>query len=398
MDIVPDGSVTSPAGFLAGGMIAGIKASGAPDLGILASETPAAAAAVFTKHAVPSPSVILNRERVADGVARAIVVNSGCANAATGQQGLANAREMARLLATKLEIPEDEALAASTGVIGVQLPMDLIRVAIPTLPLSSNGGHDFARAIMTTDTRPKEIAVRVAEGGRRFTIAGCCKGAGMIHPNMATMLAFVTTDAPVDQAWLRRCLQRVVDLTFNMIDVDGDMSTNDTVLVLANGQAGGSPIIGGADGVALERGLLAVCEHLAKEIVRDAEGSTKVIEVIVTGGPTAESAKGIAREIAGSLMVKTAVHGNDPNWGRIFGSAGNAGFPLDADRITIAIGRHTVFRQGAPVEYDHPAAVEHLKGSDVTISVDLGIGSHDARAWGCNLSEEYVTLNSVYTT
>ncbi|MFN8535790.1 MAG: bifunctional glutamate N-acetyltransferase/amino-acid acetyltransferase ArgJ [Dehalococcoidia bacterium] len=398
MEILPEGSVTSPGGFRAGGLAAGIKASGAPDLGILLSDTPAAAAAVFTAHAMPSPSVLLNRDRVADGRARAVVVNSGNANAATGALGLANAREMARLVAGRLGIPEDETLAASTGVIGVQLPMERLREGIPLVPLSSEGGHDFARAIMTTDTRPKEIAVRLQAGGRTISIGGCAKGAGMIHPNLATMLAFLTTDAPLDPTWLAAALRRVADLTFNMIDVDGDMSTNDTLLVLANGVAGGVEIDGGPDGDAVEAGLRVVAEHLAKEIVRDAEGSTKLIEVRAVGASSPDLARSVARFTAGSLMVKTAVHGNDPNWGRIYGAIGNAGFPIDASTLAIAIGGTPVFRSGAPVEFDAPAAVAYLEGKDVLIEIDLGVGAHSATAWGCNLSEEYVTLNSVYTT
>lgn len=398
MEIIPNGSVTSPRGFVAGGSAAGIKLSGELDLGILASTTPAAAAAVFTTHALPSPTVLLNRERVAGGVARAIVVNSGNANAATGAAGFADAAEMARLLAWRLGIPESEALAASTGVIGVPLPMDRLRAAIPQTPLTPDGGHDFARAIMTTDNWPKERAVRLVIDGRTITVGGCAKGAGMIHPTMATMLAFFTTDAPAAPTWLAGALRRVVDDTFNMIDVDGDMSTNDTVLVLANGQAGGEPIAGGPAGEALEAALRAVAEYLAKEIVRNAEGATKLIEVHVVGAASREAARAVARTVASSLMVTTAVHGNDPNWGRIYGAIGNAGVPVAADRLTIAIGDTCVFAAGSPVPFDAAAAIAHLKGSDVRIAIDLGAGEAQATAWGSNLSEAYVTLNSVYTT
>ncbi|GIW08547.1 MAG: arginine biosynthesis bifunctional protein ArgJ [Dehalococcoidia bacterium] len=305
---------------------------------------------------------------------------------------------MARLLAARLGIPEDEALAASTGVIGVPLPMDLLRAAIPSVPLSPDGGHDFARAIMTTDAWPKERAVRLIIDGRTVTVGGCAKGAGMIHPNLATMLAFLTTDAPAESGWLAGALRRVADATFNMIDVDGDMSTNDTVLVLANGQAGGSLIAGGAAGDALEGALRAVAEHLAKEIVRNAEGASKLIEVRVVGAPSREAARGVARTVASSLMVTTAVHGNDPNWGRIYGAIGNAGIPIDADRLAITIGEVRVFEAGAPIAYHAPTAIDHLKGADVLITIDLGLGDEQATAWGSNLSEDYVTLNSVYTT
>ncbi|MCS6802215.1 MAG: bifunctional glutamate N-acetyltransferase/amino-acid acetyltransferase ArgJ [Chloroflexota bacterium] len=398
MELIPDGSVTSPRGFIAGGIAAGIKPSGALDLGILASVVPATAAAVFTTHALPSPTILLNRERVARGTARAIVVNSGNANAATGAAGLHDAQEMARLAAARLGIPETEALAASTGVIGIPLPMDLVRAAIPAVPLSPEGGHDFARAIMTTDSWPKERAVRLVIDGRTVTVGGCAKGAGMIHPNLATMLAFLTTDAPVTASWLSAALRRIVDDTFNMIDVDGDMSTNDTVLVLANGEAGGTPIAGGPAGDALEAALRAVAEHLAKEIVRNAEGATKLIEVRVTGAPSRHAARAIARTVASSLMVTTAVHGNDPNWGRIYGAIGNAGVPVNADRLSIAIGAVQVFAAGAPRPFDATAAIAHLHGPDVLIAIDLGEGTERATAWGSNLSEAYVTLNSVYTT
>jgi glutamate N-acetyltransferase/amino-acid N-acetyltransferase len=397
MEIIPDGSVTSPRGFVAGAAAAGIKASGALDLGILASTAPATAAAVFTTHALPSPAVILARERIAAGRARAIVVNSGNANAATGAAGLADAREMARLLASRLGIAEEEALVASTGVIGIPLPMDLLRAAIPAIPLSADGGHAFARAIMTTDNWPKERAVRLAIDGRTVTVGGCAKGAGMIHPKMATMLAFLTTDAPAEPRWLDAALRRVVDDTFNMIDVDGDMSTNDTVLLLANGEAGGAPIVGGAAADALEAALRAVAEDLAKEIVRNAEGASKLIEVRVEGAPSREAARAIARTVASSLMVTTAVHGHDPNWGRIYGAVGNAGVPVEGERLAIAIGDVPVFA-GAPLNFDAAAAIAHLKGSDVRIAIDLGLGTARATAWGSNLSEEYVTLNSVYTT
>ena len=396
--VLTSGGVTSPAGFLAGGVAAGIKASGALDLGILASERPALVAAVFTQHALPAPPVVLTRERVARGRARAVIVNSGNANAATGAAGLADARAMARLLAERLSIPEEEALVASTGIIGVRLPLAAIAAAVPQLPLAPDGGHAFARAILTTDTRPKEAAVRLALPGRTVTIGGCAKGAGMIHPNLATMLAFFTTDAPLDLAWLQATFRQAVDDTFNLIDVDGDTSTNDTVLLLANGLAGGPPIAGGEDGALFAAGLRRLAEHLARAIVQDAEGATKLIEVRVSGAPSRAVARAIARTVASSLMVKTAVHGNDPNWGRIYGAAGNAGVPIDERRLTIAIGNVLVFRHGQPQDYNHPAAVAALQGSEVVIALDLGAGSAAATAWGCNLSEQYVTLNSVYTT
>ncbi len=398
MEILADGGVTSALGFSAGGTIAGIKPSGALDFGLLVSDQPAVSAAVFTQHAAPSACVIFNREQAKSGTTRALIVNSGNANAATGAQGLANAREMAALASERTGIPVDQIMVCSTGVIGVQLPMDLLRQATPRIPLASDGGAVFAGAIMTTDTHSKQIAVQVELEGRTITIGGCAKGAGMIHPNMATMLAFITTDAPATHGWLEGALKRCVADTFNMIDIDSDTSTNDTVLIMANGAAGGPVISGGSDAEAVEAGLKAVCEHLATEIVRDAEGGTKLITVDVTGAPDSESARKVARIIAGSLMVKTAVHGNDPNWGRIVGAAGNAGVPIDLETTTIAVGDIVVFRHGEPHPFDHASAVTHLAGASVRLLMDLGAGAGTARAWGCNMSEAYVTLNSVYTT
>jgi glutamate N-acetyltransferase/amino-acid N-acetyltransferase len=399
MNVLDNGSVTSAKGYQAGGYAAGIKATeGAPDLAILISDIEATVAATFTTIALPSPAVTVNRERIGGARGRGVVVNSGNANAATGNPGKRDAAEMARLLAERLGVAEELAYVCSTGVIGVPLPMEKLRAGIPQVPLKADGGHDFARAIMTTDTVQKEIAVEVETDGRTITIGGCCKGAGMIHPNMATMLAFITTDAPVEADFLQSALRRAVADSFNMIDIDGDMSTNDTVLLFANGAAGGPAISGGAAAAAFEEGLAAVCKHLATSIVRDAEGGTKLIEVRVTGAKGEDDARAGARKVAQSLMVKTAIHGHDPNWGRIFAAVANVDIALDFEAMTIKIGDYLVFAGGAPQPYDHVAAVAYLKGEDVLITIDIGLGTATATAWGSNLSEEYVTLNSVYTT
>ena len=276
--------------------------------------------------------------------------------------------------------------------------MDLIRAAAPKVDVAPDGGPKFARAIMTTDTVQKEVAATFTIDGTTITIGGCCKGAGMIHPNMATMLAFVTTDAAVDSAFLQDAVQLAAAASFNMIDIDGDMSTNDTLMVFANGAAGGAVISDGDSGDQFVAALTSVCQELAKKIVRDAEGATILIEVQVDSASDLTSARKVARGIAQSLMVKTAVHGHDPNWGRIMASAGQVGVPLNADTIEIRVGPHVVYTNGGPAKYDHAGAVDYLKQETVTLSMSLGDGDASATAWGCNLSEEYVRLNSVYTT
>lgn len=397
---VQGGTVTSPRGFVAGGTYAGIKTYGAEklDLGILFSEVPATCAGVFTTNRVVSPSVLLSRQRVRSGRARAVVVNSGCANACVGLQGLKDAEEATELAARKLGIPPEETLICSTGIIGVELPMALIRQAIPKVVLSQEGGHDFARAILTTDTRTKEAAFRLSLPEGTVTLGGCAKGAAMIHPQMATMLAFLTTDARVDPEPLRSALRAAVDDTFNMITVDGDTSTNDTVLLFANGASGVALAPGSPGWEAFREGLQALCHHLALEIVRDAEGGTKVIEVRVEGARTREEARAVARTVASSVLTKTAVHGNDPNWGRVMASVGRAGVEVDEGRIALYINDICLVENGTPIPYFKEAVIASMNRPLVTIRVHLHLGDASATAWGSDLSEEYVTLNSAYTT
>jgi len=400
-DSIPGGTVTSPAGFMAGAVYAGIKTRGEDplDLGILCSESPCVAAGVFTTNRVKAAPVLLSRERTARGSARAVVVNAGCANACTGEQGLADAREMAALAALKVGLPPEEVLVASTGVIGVPLPMDRIRRGIPRISLARDGGHRLTLAMMTTDTFPKEIALSVPIEGRRVTVGGVAKGAGMIYPNMATLLSFITTDAALDAGFAEASLRRAVGESFNMIAVDGDTSTNDMVLLLANGLAGNRPLKAGTpDGRLFEDALREVCIYLAKCIARDGEGATRLIEVEVAGAATRKDARLAARAVVNSSLVKAAVHGTDPNWGRIVAAVGRSGASVDQSRIDLNLAELRLLKAGSPVPFSHEEARRLLSAGEVHIAVNLNLGSGRAVAWGCDLSQEYVVINSAYAT
>jgi glutamate N-acetyltransferase/amino-acid N-acetyltransferase len=396
-DYLPSGGVTSPGGFLAGAVSAGIKYSPGTrlDLGMLFSKAPCAAAGVFTTNKVKAAPVVLSRERLQGGKACAVVMNSGFANACTGKQGMADAVEMAGLAARHAGVKPEDVLVASTGVIGVMLPMENIRAAMPKVKLSVEGGHDLARAIMTTDRVPKEAAVK-ADG---FTIGGMLKGAGMIHPNMATMLCFLTTDAAVEADYLKQALKKAVAVTFNMLSVDGDNSTNDTVVIMANGAAGGEVIKKSSRKAKLfQRTLDKLCVYLAREAARDGEGATKLIEVKVCGALSLKDARLAARTIVSSSLVKTAIYGSDPNWGRVLAAAGRSGAALEEYKTELFIGAARVVKDGAPVAFDKKALVKYLNGKEVNITLDLHLGKAEATAWGCDLSEEYVKINAEYTT
>jgi len=396
-----NGTVTSPRGFHAGATLAGIKDYGRakPDLGILFSDAACSAAAVFTLNSIKSAPVLLDQARLKKGKAVAVIANSGCANASTGAQGVADAEEMASLAATAVGAEPDEVFVASTGVIGKLLPMPKIRQAVRRIALSAEGGHDFARAIMTTDSVPKEIAVAVSAGEVSFTIGGAVKGSGMIHPNMATMLCFLTTDAAVEPAFLGQALKRAADRSFNMISVDGDTSPSDTVLIMANGRAGNGPISAQSPLARVFRQALEqVCIHLAKAVARDGEGATRLIEVTVTGARTPTDARLAARTVIGSSLVKSAVHGADPNWGRILAAVGRSGAAVIESSIDLDIGGITVLKGGAPQSYDEPEVSSVFELPEVPITVNLNLGRASATAWGCDLSEEYVTINSRYMT
>ena len=401
IELVQGGGVTSPKGFVAGAVYAGIKskAPDALDLGVLLSEAPASVAGTFSKNKVLSPSVVLSRERVARGSARGVVVNSGCANCAVGRPGLTDAEEMTALAAGHAGVDAEEMLVCSTGLIGVELPMALIRQNIGNVELTDHGGADFARSIMTTDTRSKEIAVSVDIGGTRVTLGGAAKGVGMIHPDMATMLAFISTDADVEQGFLQSALSEAVEVSFNMIDVDGDTSTNDTVLVLANGAAGGERIReGSADADVFQEALSYVCVALAKELAADGEGARTLIEVVVDGAASDEDARKAARSVASSLLVKAMVHGRDPNWGRVMMAIGKSGAEFEESKVDLFIADIQMVHEGVAIPYLKDAVISAMGADEVRLSVDLNGGDASATAWGCDLTEEYVTFNSAYST
>ena len=399
--VVPGGTITSPQGFLAGATYIGLKTKGDDplDLGILCSEVPCAAAGVFTTNRVKAAPVVLCQQHLRDNRAQAIVVNSGCANACTGKQGLADTRETAALAASSLGLQAEDVLVASTGVIGKTLPMKQVRKGIESIALSSNNGHKLAKSITTTDTFPKEIAVRVKLGQDEITIGGIAKGAGMIHPNMATLLCFLATDAAVSPALLKKALRNAVDASFNMITVDGDTSTNDSAIILANGLAGNKPFrSGSAAADVFQKTLQQVCLYLAKSIARDGEGATKLIQVTVEGALAIEQARTGARTIAGSSLVKSAIHGSDPNWGRIIAALGRSGVEMDEAKVDLYFDKLCVMKSGHPLPLDKKKAKSILDRAGVPIRVCLNLGEASATAWGCDLSEEYVKINSEYTT
>ena len=399
ISFITSGTITSPRGFLAGAAHAGIKEGDNLDLGILYSEVPCRAVGLFTTNKIKAAPLVLTQERLPSEKARAVVVNSGCANASVGRLGLNDAIRMSELAAQRLGVSLGDVLVASTGVIGKRLPMALIESGIGQISVSSNGGHDLARAIMTTDSVPKETAVLVRAGESEFTLGGIAKGSGMIHPDLATLLCFMTTDATVSLDFLRHSLERAVAVSFNMVSIDGDTSPNDMVLLLANGQAGNeliqdnSPL---AD--SFQRALTELCIHLAKGIARDGEGATKLIEVTVNGASSPEAARLAARAVVASSLVKAAVHGNDPNWGRIMAALGRSGVEVVESKIDLYIGGTCLVAAGLPLAHNKEEVVGVLAGSEVPVRLELNLGAASATAWGCDLSEEYVTINSAYTT
>ncbi|MFC2004645.1 bifunctional glutamate N-acetyltransferase/amino-acid acetyltransferase ArgJ [Chloroflexota bacterium] len=400
IEFIPGGTVTSPDGFSAGATYAGIKkAADSLDLGILFSEVPCVTAGVFTSSKIQSAPVKLCQEKLREGRAVAVVANSGCSNAYTGQQGLADAAEMAALAAESIGLSPEDILVASTGVTGQLLPIELIKASINQVILSSDGGHELARAIMTTDTVPKEAAVAVRAGGSEFTIGGIAKGSGMIHPDLATMFCFLTTDAAVELDFLRSALQRAVAVSLNMITIDGDTSPSDTVLLMANGLAGNEPITTGSQQADIfQQALDQACIYFAKALARDGEGATRLIEVTVNGAINVAEAKLAARTVAGSILVKTAVYGGDPNWGRIIMALAHSGAEVAESKIDISIGNVAVLEGGRPLSFSEDSVIRVLKQSEVPISVHLNLGTASATAWGCDMSPEYVTINSQYMT
>ncbi|QZT34720.1 bifunctional ornithine acetyltransferase/N-acetylglutamate synthase [Caldalkalibacillus thermarum TA2.A1] len=397
---VEHGSVTLAKGFQAGGLHCGLKRK-RKDLGWIYSEQPAAAAAVYTTNAYQAAPLIVTRESIAvEQKIQGVVVNSGNANACTGQPGLADAYEMRRLMADQWGIEEHLVAVASTGVIGERLPMEKVRAGIAQSTRHEyQGVEHFEEAILTTDTRTKHFAVQLEVDGQVITIGGAAKGSGMIHPNMATMLAFITTDACVEQPFLLKALREVTDQTFNMITVDGDTSTNDMILVLANGKANHQPLTPAhPDWEMFKNGLAMVCRELAKQIARDGEGATRLIEVTVKGAPSEQAARGIAKAIIGSNLVKTAVYGKDPNWGRIVCAIGYSGETFNPEQVQVKIDPVTVVDQGLPVSFKEEDAQAALGEETVTIEVNLNMGEGTATAWGCDLTYDYIKINALYRT
>jgi len=380
IEFLPRGTVTSPEGFFAGATSAGINERAADKPDLAATKLKAAPVLLSQKR-------LREREKIG-----AVVVNSGCANAYVGEQGLVDAAETAELVGEGIGVAPEEVLVASTGVIGVPLPMEKIRVGVDRIVLVRDGGHELARAIMTTDSFPKEAAVRVKGGKTEFTIGGAAKGSGMIHPDMATLLCFITTDAAIDKEFLQRALKRAVDASFNMISVDGDTSPNDMVLMMANGLAGNVSLD------AFVQALEKLCIYLAKRLVSDGEGATKFIEMNVTGAVNLAQARAAAKAVVSSSLVKAAVHGADPNWGRIMAAVGRSGVEVEESKFDLYVGDIQVVKEGKALPFDGSAVIKLLKGKEVTFTANLNLGSGKATAWGCDLSPEYVTINSHYMT
>jgi glutamate N-acetyltransferase / amino-acid N-acetyltransferase len=391
------GGITAPQGYLAAGIAAGIKKKGL-DLAVLFSSQPASGAAVFTLNRVQAAPVLLSKKhlKASGGRIRAVLLNSGCANACTGNKGLRDALVSVQALASLLELDPSQILVASTGVIGAPLPIRRILTGISAAvsALSSRGGDAAARAVMTTDTREKTFAAQTIVGGKRIRIGGMAKGAGMIHPNLATMLSVITTDARVAPAQLDTILRRVVERTFNCLTIDGDTSTNDMVALIANGASGVRVDVRSA--AHFERGLEKICSDLAKSIARDGEGATKFVEILVENAPSFAAARQIAKAIAHSPLVKTALYGQEFNWGRILCAAGYSGVPFDPDTVTLSLCGIPIFRKGVAISAARSRAERAMKSRDIEIGLNLGSGRSSARVWTCDLSRAYVDINSSY--
>lgn len=395
-----EGGICAAKGFLAVGIHAGIrKNTQKPDLAIIYSEQPAVAAGVFTTNLVKAAPIIVTQEFIKSATLQAIVVNSGNANACTGETGMQHAKIMAQTTAAQLQLKPEHVAVASTGVIGVTLPIEKITEGIVTAAKKiTSEGHNTAWAIMTTDTFPKSIAIAMQIGGKTVHIGGIAKGSGMIHPNMATMLGFITTDIVINPAALQQALSQANLASFNMITVDGDSSTNDMVLALANGMAE-NPSVDSIDDPNWQiffEGLNFVCTFLAKEIARDGEGATKLIEVQVEGAVTLEEARIAARAVCRSPLVKTAIHGADANWGRIASALGASGANLNPNKLCVALDYLPLMQNGTPLDFDEAFAQTLLKQKLIIIKVNLGMGDAKATAWGCDLTPEYIQINASY--
>ena len=398
------GGVTAAAGFVAGGLHAGLKkCPDKKDLAIIHSLAPAVVGGVFTQNKFAAAPVNWCRQVVAGGRAQAVVVNSGNANACTGAEGAANAAEMAAVCGKALQALPEQVLVCSTGVIGVQLPMPLLREGIANCAaqLSTQGGQAAAEAIMTTDLYCKETAISYQYQGKTVTVGGIAKGSGMIHPNMATMLCFITTDLQIEAAALQQAVKEAADASFNMVTVDGDTSTNDSMLVLANGQAGNETVQAGGAGYAeFVQALTLVAARLARLMAYDGEGATKLLECQVCGAPSLQDARLVAKAVVGSSLVKAAFYGEDANWGRIACAAGYSGAQFDTAKVNLrlqsAAGEIELMRAGSGLVFDEEAAKQILQEREIFIKLDLGSGEYQATSWGCDLSHEYVNINADY--
>jgi glutamate N-acetyltransferase/amino-acid N-acetyltransferase len=392
-------SVTAPRGFRAGGTACGIKSdAGVKDLALLIADVPCVAAGTFTTSKTAAAPVAVCQERLRSGLAQAIVINSGNANCATGEQGLQNAYHMTGYVARRFALPEELVLCSSTGIIGRQLPIEKIEAGVQAIEVSIDGGNTFSEAIMTTDTRPKRVALEFEIEGRPVRLGAATKGVGMIYPNMATMLCYLTTDAALEPSWLQKELKAAVDDSFNMIAVDGDMSTNDTCILLANGLAGNTPLNDQhPDAATFREALRRVTQYLAIEQVRDGEGAKKLQTVHVRGAKDKADAVRAARAITVSPIWKCALAGGDPNWGRISSTLGASGCEVDKSAYDIFVGDVQLMGAGIAADYDQRAASAAMAGDAVTITIDLHLGTGEATAWGCDLTYGYIDENSLYT-
>ncbi|MDP4180073.1 MAG: bifunctional glutamate N-acetyltransferase/amino-acid acetyltransferase ArgJ [Bacillota bacterium] len=401
MNTIFEGGVTSPKGFLAAGDACGIKKNGKKDIAVISSIDTAVVAGVFTTNVVKGHSLQVTMEHIKSGYSRAIVINSGNANACVGEQGYKDAREMADMTSNLLQCEPEEILIGSTGVIGMPLNMPSIRSGIRNAVqrLSENGGHDAEEAIMTTDLRPKEVAVEFEIQDEKVIIGGMAKGSGMIHPNMATMIGVITTDANISRGLLDKALKEVVKKSFNRVSVDGDTSVCDMVVAFANGEANNSGIV--KDNLEFEtfkQGLEYVCTYLAREIAKDGEGATKLVEITVNGASCEEDAYNAVCSVAKSPLVKTAIFGEDANWGRILTAVGYSGADFDPNLVDITLGNLLVCRNGCAIDFDEAAAKKILKEKEIKIVINLKKGQFSDRMWTCDFSYDYVKINGSYRT
>lgn len=393
--------VTFAKGFTAAGVKAGIKKSGNLDVAVIYTKTQAVVAGTFTQNKVAAAPVYVSKEVVATGTAHAIVANAGCANACTGQQGLDNAHKMAQIAADELGVNADDVIVGSTGVIGVNLPMDKLEAGIKdaVANLSADGSGNAGRAIITTDTHSKSVTCEFELSGKTVRMGAIAKGSGMIRPNMATMLCYITTDIAIDQALLQKAVSGCVEKSFNMISVDGDMSTNDMVIVLANGEANNAKITEeNADYQIFFDKLMMLCTELAKQIAADGEGASKFLTINVKGAKSFADAKTVGMAIANSPLVKTAFFGEDPNWGRVICAVGYSGADMVPEKTVVKFGGITIFANGTGATYDEKALAHVMKEKDIVIDIELNMGQEDATVWSCDLSYEYVKINGEYHT